>query len=298
MKFVPNLVSIKAARTVLMGKQKAPAMLFAAGITGLVGSTVLACKATLSLEETLDQVNKDLDMVKEAQVLVAQGELENDEKYARSLRVLHVKAALQVAKLYAPSVVLGLASITALSTSQHILTRRNAALMAAYTGLDKAYKEYRSRVQEELGKDREKALYYDYTECELVDEKGKVTKVMQPGTGHHSPYARFFDETCASWERDSEYNLMFLKAQEDFANRRLRTRGHVFLNEVYDALGIPHSREGALVGWVIQPNGKGDNFIDFGLENADSERVRSFVNGYEKAILVDFNVDGLIVDKI
>ena len=91
---------------------------------------------------------------------------------------------------------------------------------------------------------------------------------------------------------------MFLRKQQEWANELLKSRGHVFLNEVYDMLGIPRTKSGQIVGWVYNSNDEySDNYIDFGVYDGGA-RSRAFVNGYEKAILLDFNVDGVIYDLI
>ena len=60
-------------------------------------------------------------------------------------------------------------------------------------------------------------------------------------------------------------------------------------------LGIPKTKAGQVVGWVYDPEHPvGDNYVDFGLFDLDRERVRRFVNGDERNILLDFNVDGNI----
>ena len=60
-------------------------------------------------------------------------------------------------------------------------------------------------------------------------------------------------------------------------------------------LGIPRSQAGAVVGWVL---GEGDDYIDFGMFDGNNMATRDFVNGYERSILLDFNVDGVIYDLI
>jgi hypothetical protein len=75
-------------------------------------------------------------------------------------------------------------------------------------------------------------------------------------------------------------------------NDLLRARGHVFLHEVLDTLGIQRTPESAIVGWIFDsenPDHIGDNFIEFNIRDYQSEY------GY---ILLDFNVDGTIFDKI
>lgn len=106
-----------------------------------------------------------------------------------------------------------------------------------------------------------------------------------------SPYARYFDEECPAWSEDSEYNLLFLKSQQDYCNDMLKSRGYLFLNEVYYMLGIPRTKVGCIVGWVYD----GCMKIDFGLMR---DRNEKFINGIDNVALLDFNVDGCILDKI
>ena len=111
-----------------------------------------------------------------------------------------------------------------------------------------------------------------------------------------SQYARFFDEGCIGWTKNAEYNKMYLLQQQSYANDMQRARGHLFLNDVYDLLGMPRSKAGQVVGWIYdEANPMGDNFVDFGLQ---LERNANFINGYERCVLLDFNVDGNILDRI
>jgi hypothetical protein len=212
---------------------------------------------------------------------------------------------MKVAKLYAPAVLLGGASLGCLLASNDILRKRNAALSAAYMTVDKSFKEYRNRVTERFGEEVEKEIRYgikaEQLETTVVDEDGNETtvtdtvKTMDPNL--YSDYARFFDAASPYWQNDPEYNLMFLKAQQQYANDLLRAKGRLFLNDVYDMLGIEKTKAGQVVGWVYdRENPNGDNFVDFGIYDMSKERVRAFVNGYETNILLDFNVDGNIWD--
>ena len=112
----------------------------------------------------------------------------------------------------------------------------------------------------------------------------------------YSMYARFYDESCPDWTSDSHYNLMLLKMRQEHANELLKSKGHLFLNDVYDLLGMPRSKAGQVVGWVYdEHNPIGDNFVDFGIyDDSNSD----FVNGYTRTIVLDFNVDGYILDRI
>lgn len=111
-----------------------------------------------------------------------------------------------------------------------------------------------------------------------------------------SQYAKIFDDTCVGWTNDSEYNMLFLKTQQNYCNSLLKVKGHLFLNEVYDILGIARTKAGEVVGWVYdEKNPIGDNVVDFGLMH---DYNYDFINGYNYTTILDFNVDGNILNYI
>jgi hypothetical protein len=224
--------------------------------------------------------------------------LEDDRH--KDIRVIKLQTGAKIVKLYAPAIIVGGISIAALTSSHRILTTRNAALTAAYAALEKGFEQYRRRVVEKYGEDQDRNFRYGTREVEIADpedhrKKKTVTRVSPEGA---SIYARFFDPFNENWSRDPEYNMFFLKCQQNWANDMLRARGHVFLNDVYDHLGIPRSKAGAVVGWILSKNNKNDNYVSFGIFEGNDQKIRDFVNGHEGAILLDFNVDGIIYDKI
>jgi hypothetical protein len=294
MKFVPEVVGRQIARKALLAQKTSPEVLLGAGIIGLVGSTVLACRATLKMEHVLDEAQVKMGMAK---TLDHPEYSERDR--SRDVSLIYFQSGVKIVKLYAPAIIVGGISIYALTSSHRILSRRNMALTAAYGALEKGFSEYRGRVVEKYGEEEDRNLRYGSEIVELTDEKtGKKRTVTRVGRDDPSIYARFFDPVSSSWSKEPEYNLIFLKCQQNWANDLLKSRGHVFLNEVYDMLGLPRSKAGAVVGWILSPNGETDNFINFGVFDGREQTARDFVNGREGAILLDFNVDGVIYDKI
>lgn len=285
MKFVPSTITRSVSRKSLVLKKNSPQIFFVGGVTGVLASAVLACRATLRLEKTVHEIKTELQDVKEASSL---NKL-NEEEYIRNLTYVYTKSAVKLARLYGPSVLLGGVSIATLATSHTQLRRRNAALTFTLAAVSKAFDEYRIRMAEELGEERELEIYRDVREREL-EVDGKKEIVRSPGPDGYSPYARIFDESSRAFEKNAEINHVFIKLQQNYANQRLHARGHVFLNEVYDSLGLEHTKAGAVVGWVR--NGKGDNFVDFGLGQICQRDY------YEPRIWLDFNVDGPILDLI
>lgn len=280
-----------------------PEILAGVGVVGVVGSLVMACKATTKLNDILEDSKEQLDKIKEVAADPAYEEKYSQDDAKKDTTITYVQTAMKVTKLYAPSVILCASSLGCLLASNNILKKRNAALSAAYMTVDKSFKEYRKRVADRFGEEVEKEIRYNIKAEEItkVDEDGnEVTETVKVMDGTDDPnsysdYARFFDESCAAWQNDAEYNLTFLKAQQQYANDLLKAKGRLFLNEVYRMLGIDETKAGQVVGWVYNPdNPTGDNFVDFGIYNMQRERVRAFVNGYEPNILLDFNVDGVI----
>ena len=289
-------------------KKYSPEILVVAGVVGTVASAVMACKATTKVGQIMDKSKKDIklihDSVEHPENLPEEYTVEDSKK---DLAIVYAHTGLNLIKLYGPSVALGVLSIASILTSNNILRKRNVAIAAAYTVVDSGFKEYRGRVIERFGEELDKELKLNIKAKEfeetVVDEKGKektvkkTVNVAEPN--EYSDYARCFDDGCAGWDKDSEYNLMFLRHQQNHANELLRSNGYLFLNDVYDMLGIPRTRAGQVVGWIYdEKNPIGDNYVDFGIYDITREKNRDFVNGYERSIWLDFNVDGNILDLI
>lgn len=295
-------------RAALKIRKHSPEILVASGIVGVVTSTVMACKATTKIDEVLTESKEHVEMTKKYVEDNGFTEKYTENDYKKDLTIMYTQRGMKLVKLYAPAVILGTVSITAILAGHNILRKRNVALAAAYATVDKGFKEYRGRVIERFGEELDRELKYnikakDVEEVKVNEETGKeeiskkTVNVADPNA--YSDYARFFDDGCTGWTKDPEYNLMFLKDQQRYANDRLQSKGSLFLNEVYDMLGIPRTKAGACVGWIFdEKNPVGDNFVDFGIYDMYNERKRDFVNGYERTILLDFNVDGNILDLI
>lgn len=299
---IKNVITSKGARQILLARKHSPKMLFVAGTIGVVGTTVLACRATLKLEKVLVHAeNQRYDITHTTS---------DDGSYdqRRELHKIQIETAVDIAKLYSPAIVVGVASIAALTGSHVILTKRNGALMVTYAGLDRAFKEYRQRVSDEYGRhiDRKFATGAEDIEVEEKTADGKVkatkrTEIKENGKFGGSPYAVVFDEFSKRFSREPGRNAMLISTQQSYANDKLRAQGHLTLNEVYDMLGLPRTKAGQLVGWVYRRDNEektGDNYVDFGVFDGDAEIVDGFIDGRQQRIVLDFNVDGVILDHI
>jgi len=280
----------------LIANKNSPKMLFVGGVAGMVGSTVLACRATLKVEQVLHETQRDISITHHIRDQHEDQYSENDRK--KDTAIIYVRSSAKIALLYAPAVIVGGISIAVLTKSHNLLEERNIALMAAYSALDKGFREYRSRVVERYGEDVDREMRYDTEIVASDDAKGKAKTTVRVSPDSPSIYAMFYDEGSRNWSPDPEINKLFLKNQQNYLNDLLRVRGHVMLNEVYDRLDLPQTKAGAIVGWMMNSE-DGDHYIDFGVFGRDgSDRIRDFMNGREGAVLLDFNVDGVIFDKL
>lgn len=288
-------------------KQRSPEILVVTGTVGVIASTVMVCNARTKASAILENTKKRIDDIHEVQNTPELAGKYTKKDAQKDLTIVYTQTAVDFVKLYGLPVALGVASISCIFASHNIMRKRNVALAAAYATVDRSFKEYRGRVIERFGEALDKELKYGIKAQEveetIVDENGEeriVTKtigVVDPNM--YSDYARIFDDGCKGWEKNAEYNLMFLKGVQNWANERLKERKFLYLNEVYEELGIPLTKAGHEVGWVYdEEHPVGDNFVDFGIYDLYNERARAFVNGYEKVIVLDFNVDGVISELI
>lgn len=285
-------------------KKHSPEILMVAGIAGTIASTVMACKATTKVSRIIEEKNTTIEQI---HTCLEDETIEyTQEDSVKDLTIVYTQTGVKLLKLYGPAIALGALSLTSIVASHHILKKRNIALAAAYAVVDKGFKQYRKNVVERFGEQLDKELRYNIKTKEVeeivTDKNGKEKiekKTVNVADLNVSEFARFFDEWCPDYQKNAEFNLMFLRKQQDWANEKLKSQGYLFLNDVYESIGIPKTRAGQVVGWLYDPKNskhQGDNYVDFGIYDITRESCRNFVNGYEKAILLDFNVDGPILE--
>lgn len=307
---VPNKLSRGFYKMGLQLKKHSPEILVVGGVVGVVGAAVMACKATTKLNTTLEKYKQHVKEIHEAadqQIEIEEGVVYSPQMAKKDLAITYGHAALDLAKLYGPALLVGGASITAILMSHKIVKGRYITAAASYAALDSNFKGYRKRIVERFGEELDKELVYGVKSKEIeekvINEDGtetvvkKTVNVVEDNPSMYSQYAVIYDDGCNGWSKDPEGNKQFLITQQAYANEKLKRQGYLFLNDVYDMIGVPRTKAGFQVGWIYnEKHPVGDNFVDFGILNVYSERARAFVNGYEKNIILDFNVDGNILE--
>ena len=309
MKFAEN---IKRAFSMTGFKLRvhSPEILVVTGVVGTVVGTVMACKATMKLDEILAEANDNIDRVKKAAEDEALKEKYTEDDRKKDLAIVYVKTGVKVAKLHAPAALVMTASIVSVLTGHSVLRKRNLALAAAYATVDKGYKEYRKGVIDKFGEELDRELKHGVKAVELADtvtdektgEPKEVSKTVEAIDPNRLPneYSRIFDERNRNWDNAGpKYSKWFLQAQQQYANDLLRAQGYLTLNEVYEMLGFEKTRAGQVVGWVYdKKNPVGDNFVDFGIHEVRTPvETSDYIEDWGNAYILDFNVDGNILDR-
>lgn len=302
---VKTAATSKAGLSLLRTQKHSPAILFVAGVVGFGATVFLASKATLQLEEILDKADALKDEAHDQRELSRlHADKKADSTYKKDVAAAKVVLVKDLVQLYAPAAAVGVLSIGALTGSHVILNRRYTSVVAAYATLDKSFREYRGRVTELFGAEADKKLAHGVITRQIASEDGSTVTTVEESKGG-APYAKLFaKETTYEWSPQPDYNLHYLRAQQQYANDVLNSRGYIFLNEVYKALGLEEIPAGQAVGWKkgntrIYDNGKvgGDDVVDFGIFDHPQE-FNDFMSGREGAIWLDFNVDGVMYDLI
>lgn len=298
-----SILNSKLAKQVVKHK---PEIYFGIGIACGIGAIGTAFYAGTKAKDILETSKKEIEEVHTVWEMDSVSEEVYSEKdYKKDLVIAYGRAAGRIAKVVVPVAVFADLSFAFLLKSNHIHKMRTTAIGLAYSGLNEQFDKYRERVIKEHGEETDRmyanGLVRKDIEIEEFNSKGepktkKVKNAIVAEDGsEYSQYAKFFDEGCRNFSKNPEDNLVFLRSQERYANDILNTKGHIFLNDVYEALGIPKTEAGQYVGWML---GNGDDYVDFGIYDIYKEANKDFVNGYEPVILLDFNVDGVIANKL
>ena len=288
-------------------KKYSPEILLGVGITGVVGSTIMACSATFKADRILDEHAAAKERLDDCALLRETSEVEytiQEEKSDR--RILTIKTTGRFIRLYAPSATMMILSIGCILGAHHIMRKRNIALMAAYKLLEEAFTKYRKRVVSELGEAADTRFYYGEEangETRTITDSDGVEHEQDGVTLHLSGFSRSFGperpdqigswEGSTQWSKVHDYNIDFLNSKMDHFNGHLLVKGFVTVNDVFSELGFPTTEAGMICGWKYKSD-RGDGYISF--------RPRGIDGGWQYGIdgdeiLVDFNIDGVIFDQ-
>lgn len=307
----PKKIRCAAMKVKTKAKANSPEILIVAGIVGVVGSTIMACKATTKAHDILDEAKNALDAVHTVanNPLMCETHDYTPEDRRKDVTVVYAQTALKLTACYAPAFILGGLSIASILTSHNIMRKRNAALSTAFAATSKAFNEYRGRVVEKYGADVDREMRYGIKakkiEETIIDENGKAKKVKSTvevaDTDACEDWNVFiFDSTNPLWTGNMDMDILTLKCEQQYATDKLRADGHLFMNDALYRTGFHKTPIGQRAGWIWDPHNddeERDGFVDFRIQ--PSHRFNDeFPNGVEPIIILEFNCDGDIYSQM
>lgn len=301
---IPRNITRNIGKATMVLKKHSPTILTVCGIVAGVAATGFAVKATLHCDEVLDRHNEKMTDIKKARIAADNDEDIDYPEHAekRDKQVVYLQTALDFARLYMPTVLLTGLSITCVLSAHNILSKRNAAVMAAFAALSDQFESYREKVVEELGKDKDAEFIRGISEVEMLDdETGEVIERKKVQSKELSELDAFFDELSPVWDHfNSEMNVARLRSTIKWANDQLLIHGHVFVNDIRRQLGMPDTTSGAVMGWTYDEMHP-DTTIDLGVFNGTDDPydfVRDIPWDGTTGIRLTFANASIIYDKI
>ncbi len=304
-----NAITKMCNNVIFAMKRNAPTILLWVGIGTGAACVGKACYDTA--KKTVPLLTKAKNDISEVKASVSGEESVTEETLAEAKKKqmdICLRTAGKLALIYMPSAALSMISVASLITSHNIAHKRILGLSAAYAALDGTFSTYRNGVIDKYGETEDYELFNgiktETVEKEVTDENGEVHKVTEekkvtavnPET---NIYTRYFDRGNPDWDDDPDIRRLFLEAKERTANMMLENRGYLLLNDVYKLLGYPATRAGYSVGWLRNddenPNHHG--YVSFGWKDISDSYSRALLNGYEECVILNFNVEGPILDK-
>lgn len=277
----------------------APTIMVTTGVVAMGASVVTASRKTLDLEDILAPAVQALDTVEQATGHTGYIGGEFTPAMAQKSRYrIYGRAGFDLCKHYAVPGVLFIAGTGLVFGGHRIMLRRNAALSLAFTTVQQAFQKYRENSAAAMGPEFDRAMLKGFVTKEVVDDDGKVqtVQVFDFDGEDIDPYNRVFEQGESSrWVPDLGINKDFLEVQRGYCQQLLNKRHHLYLSEVYTALGMEESPMSRLVGWKVTrlPDGsKNIPQVSFGL---DTPLPNDWKYSQEHAIYLDFNCQGLII---
>ena len=205
------------------GSKHTPEILTGFGVAGMLTTTFLAVKAT----------PKALEIIEE-------------EKRVEKVDKLPLKKTVKATwKLYLPSITLATVSTICLIGSSSVSAKRNAALATAYKIAETARREYREKVIETIGEEKEKIITDKVAKDKIAKNPVKNTEVIVTNRGNTLCY----DSISGRYFRT---DIDKIKRIENELNHRIIQECYISLNDFYTVLGLECTYPiGEDLGWNI-----------------------------------------------
>lgn len=167
----------------------------------------------------------------------ARGRLEDESPYSPRKEKLK-----KVWKLYIPPVVVGGLTVAAVVGANRIGTQRAAALAAAYALSERAFTDYKDKVLEKIGPDKEEEVRAELAQ-EYMSRHPELSREVQVIDKQNVLCLDSFSG------RHFENNVEAIRRAETDIRRQILDEHYASLNEFWALIGLSPTQYGEEVGW-------------------------------------------------
>jgi len=197
-----------------------PLILTIGGVVGIFATSFFASKATLKAAKEVHRLEASVD-----------GDLTKRE-------------ILEVAwRFYIPTALVGIGSAACIVGTHGIHTRRNAALLGLYSLTDASLREYKAKVIEKIGENKEQKIHDEIMQ-DRVNANPPSSEIIVVGSGkvqcQEAITGRYFDSDMES-----------IRRAENTINARLIHDMYSSHNEFCSLVGLPQTPLGDQIGWTV-----------------------------------------------
>lgn len=227
-------------KVITKADKNAPVILTAIAVVGVVSTVVAAVKATPTAKDVVDEAKDDISgAMQEAD---EKGWPESEVK--QTVKEIRIDTTKKLAKIYAPTIITGVGTITCIIGAQKLSLRRQAALAAAYNLTESTLREYQKKAKELLGEKKEAEIRDHIAKKQLEKNPKEDTAVIVTGKGDYLCY----DEFSGRYFRSTSNKVQ--SAVNDL-NFQLLSDLRCTLNDFYDLLGLEGIGIGDEIGWDV-----------------------------------------------
>ncbi len=208
-----------------LAQENKSVLLTAVGVAGVISSNVLTARATF----------------KAAEMIAYEENLLYPEKDEPEFLEFREKVKL-VWQEFIPPVGVGGFTIAAIIAANRIDAQKAAGLAAAYSLSEKAFTEYREKVVEKIGENKERAVRDEVAQDKV--SRDPVTEVIITGNGDY-----LFKDGLSG--RYFESSIEKVRRAENDVNFEIAHHMYDSLSHFYELIGLPPTAYSDTVGWNI-----------------------------------------------
>lgn len=206
-------------------KKNSPLIMTIGGIAGLCGTALMAYKAHGKVKAIVEDI---------------------EEQREQGIEINKTHELVRVGMAVAPTILMGAASVSMILGSYHVLTNRNSLLASALSTALAENDRFKKQVKEQFPD-----AVLAPADVEMEEDKDGNRKVVSVNPRDIPTLEGVWFHNSGSFTKDdNDYNQVFISTKSRQLDNKLQTQTYLTLNDVYAALDMPVTKQGAIFGWT------------------------------------------------